>query len=64
MNTILETMSVDVLRLEKTVMPCRMTVDELRAEVLQSVKDAQNGLGISIEQVRSKHPRYESNTAS
>ncbi|MDR3262667.1 MAG: hypothetical protein LBT78_12675 [Tannerella sp.] len=41
---------------ENTV-PCRMTADELRAEVIQSVKDARNGLGITVEQARARHPR-------
>ena len=37
--------------------PCSMTIDELKAEVMQSVEDAQNGLGITIEQARNRHPR-------
>jgi hypothetical protein len=36
--------------------PCHITVDELKAEVLQSVEDAGNGLGITIEQARKRHP--------
>jgi hypothetical protein len=38
------------------VQPCRMTVDELKTEVQQSVEDAANGLGITIEQARKRHP--------
>ncbi|MDR3269652.1 MAG: hypothetical protein LBT83_11385 [Tannerella sp.] len=41
---------------ENTV-PCRMTADALRTEVIQSVKNARNGLGITIEQARARHPR-------
>jgi hypothetical protein len=36
--------------------PCRMTVEELRAEVRESVEDAKKGLGITVEQARSIHP--------
>ncbi|GHT40881.1 hypothetical protein FACS189437_07090 [Bacteroidia bacterium] len=35
--------------------PCRMSVEELRYEVMQSVKDAKMGLGKSIEEVRVKY---------
>jgi hypothetical protein len=38
-------------------LPCRMTVEELRAEVRESVKDAEKGLGITVEQARTIHPR-------
>jgi hypothetical protein len=38
-------------------LPCRMTIDELKAEVRQSVEDAGNGLGITLEQARMRHPR-------
>jgi hypothetical protein len=38
-------------------LPCQMTVAELRAEAEQSVLDAQNGWGISIEEARALHPR-------
>jgi hypothetical protein len=38
------------------IQPCHMTVDELKAEVRQSVEDAGNGLGITIEQARRRHP--------
>jgi hypothetical protein len=36
---------------------CSMTLDELKIELCQSVEDAQNGLYITIEQARSRHPR-------
>ncbi|MDR3328905.1 MAG: hypothetical protein LBS63_02195 [Prevotellaceae bacterium] len=38
-------------------LPCRMTVAELRAEVEQSVLDVQNGLVVSMEEMRARHPR-------
>jgi hypothetical protein len=40
-----------------SVQPCRMTTDELKTEVRQSVEDARNGLGITLEQARVRHPR-------
>jgi hypothetical protein len=33
------------------------TLAELKAELRQSVKDADNGLGITLEQARARHPR-------
>ena len=39
------------------VSPCLMTIDELRTELRQSVEDARNGLYITIEQARKRHPR-------
>jgi hypothetical protein len=36
--------------------PCQMSENELRYEVLESVKDARTGLGISLAQARKKHP--------
>ncbi|MDR1783271.1 MAG: hypothetical protein LBR13_03320 [Dysgonamonadaceae bacterium] len=33
------------------------TLAELKAELRQSVKDASNGLGITLEQARARHPR-------
>jgi erythronate-4-phosphate dehydrogenase len=36
-------------------LPCRMTVEELRTEVRESVKDAEKGLGITVEQARTIH---------
>ena len=36
---------------------CSMTLDELKAELRQSVEDAQNGLYFTLEQARSRHPR-------
>ncbi|GHT02571.1 hypothetical protein FACS189440_05650 [Bacteroidia bacterium] len=35
--------------------PCRMSVEELRYEVMLSVKDAKMGLGKSIEEIRAKY---------
>ncbi|MDR2556233.1 MAG: hypothetical protein LBC49_00795 [Bacteroidales bacterium] len=40
-----------------STMPCRMTESELNAEIRQSIKDADNGLGITISEARSRHPR-------
>jgi hypothetical protein len=42
---------------ENDDLPCRMTVEELREEVRESVKDAEKGLGITVEQARAIHPR-------
>lgn len=39
------------------VPPCLMTIDDLKTELRQSVKDARNGLYITIEQARKRHPR-------
>jgi len=37
--------------------PCRMTIDELKTELYQSIEDAKNGLYITIEQARQRHLR-------
>ena len=37
--------------------PCRMSIDELKTELRQSIEDARNGLYITIEQARARHPR-------
>lgn len=37
--------------------PCKMTVEELRNEVVESIEDVRKGLGVSIENARAKHPR-------
>lgn len=44
---------------KSTSPPCSMTIDELKNEVRQSVKDAQNGLHITLEQARNRHPRLK-----
>jgi hypothetical protein len=38
-------------------MPCRMTTNELKAEIRQSIEDANNGLGITLSEARKQHPR-------
>jgi len=40
-----------------SVLPCCMSIDELKFEVQQSIEDAQNGLGITLEQAKSRHLR-------
>ena len=34
--------------------PCRMTEAELRREVMQSVEDAENGLGVTLAEARKR----------
>jgi hypothetical protein len=45
---------------EEDDLPCRMMVEELRAEVQESAKDAEKGLGITVEEARAMHPREAS----
>jgi hypothetical protein len=45
------------LKIGMTVEPCQMTVSELRNEVMTSLEDASNGLGVSVEVARARHPR-------
>ena len=40
-------------------LPCQMSIEELRADVCQSVEDARNGLGITLKQARMRHPRLQ-----
>jgi len=40
---------------EKTKEPCQMTETEMRYEVMQSVKDAEKGLGITLAEARKRH---------
>ena len=35
--------------------PCKMTEVEMRLEVMQSVKDAEKGLGITLADARKRH---------
>ena len=35
--------------------PCQMTEMEMRSEVMQSVKDAEKGLGITLAEARKRH---------
>ena len=35
--------------------PCQMTVNEMRYEVMQSLQDAEKGLGVTIKEARSRH---------
>ena len=35
--------------------PCQITKNELRNEVMQSVNDAEKGLGITIAEARKRH---------
>jgi hypothetical protein len=35
--------------------PCRMTEMEMRYEVMQSVEDAEKGLGITLSEARKRH---------
>ena len=37
--------------------PCRMSLDELKSELCQSIEDAQRGVYFTIEQARKRHPR-------
>ena len=40
---------------ETTGEPCQMTEMELRSEIMQSIKDAENGLGITLAEARKRH---------
>jgi len=40
---------------EKIQEPCQMTEIEMRYEVMQSVKDAEKGLGITLSEARKRH---------
>ena len=40
---------------EKNDYPCQMTEIEMRYEVMQSLKDAACGLGITINEARTRH---------
>ena len=44
-------------RTKPAVLPCCMTIDELKSEVMQSVEDAKNSSYITLEQARARHPR-------
>lgn len=41
-------------KLKRRKVPCQMTIDELKEEVRQAVKDLDNGLGISQEDIEKK----------
>ena len=38
--------------------PCQMSVSEMRYEVMQSVKDAQKGFGITLSEARRRQPKF------
>ena len=40
---------------EKINNPCRMTEAEMRYEVIQSINDAERGLGITLAEARKRH---------
>jgi len=40
---------------EKIQEPCQMTEIEMRYEVMQSIKDAEKGLGITLAEARKRH---------
>ena len=40
---------------EKIKEPCQMTEIEMRYEVMQSVRDAEKGLGITLADARKRH---------
>jgi hypothetical protein len=45
---------------EKTAVetpPCQFTIQELRTEVIESLKDFENGDYVTLERMREKHPR-------
>ena len=40
---------------EKINNPCQMTKTEMRQEVMQSIQDAEKGLGTTLAEARKKH---------
>ncbi|MDR0863741.1 MAG: hypothetical protein LBO74_02260 [Candidatus Symbiothrix sp.] len=40
-----------------TTPPCQFSVEELRAIVMQSEKDFENGDYVTLEKIKAKHPR-------
>ena len=40
---------------EKINNPCQMTETEMRYEVMQSIKDAEGGFGITLAEARKRH---------
>jgi len=51
---LLDKMEKYLHRIKRSNPPCQFTPEELRAQVLQGEIDAQNGLGISHEEMRER----------
>jgi hypothetical protein len=56
----MKTMELEVTKEKKTSIPfpCQMTVEELKAEVAESLEDIRNGRCFTEEEMLERHPEW------